>query len=266
MRRGRRPAAAEVGAVLRLTHAGVLFKRHVEALIHDLDDGLAAVSQLVDPERGTVTVAFQLSLDAWLIPEIVRGFHRSHPRVDFRLEQSRDVLGSLLVAQGRVDVEFTSRRPRNPAVHWERLFTERLYPAVPPGHPAAGGSPVGLAEVAGEDFVMLRPEWELRQLTDRLCAASGITPTVVFESDDLATVHSFVAAGLGVAVLPAMGVDPERPHPGRPALVRLADPDAARDIGVAWSATRRLLPAAELFRGHVLAAGPHRGVAPPRSG
>lgn len=252
------PLLQRSGRVLRLTHAGALFKRHVDALIHDLDDGLAAVSQLVDPETGTVTVAFQLSLGTWLIPEIVRTFHAAHPQVDFRLEQSRDVLGSSLVAQGRVDVEFTARRPRNPDVHWERLFTERLYLAVPPGHAAAGRGPVDLADVADEDFVMVRPEWELRQLSDQLCAAAGVAPRVVFEGDDLSTVDSFVGAGLGVGILPAMGAQPTRPRPGRSELVPLSDPRASRDIGLAWSASRRLLPSAEAFRTHVL-AGARRG-------
>ena len=76
---------------------------------------------------------------------------------------------------------------------------------------------------------------------------------MVFESDDLSTVQGFVAAGLGVAILPAMDAHPEAPMPGAPWLVRLTDEGASREIGLAWSPTRRLLPAAELFRSFVLA-------------
>jgi DNA-binding transcriptional LysR family regulator len=249
------PLLQRSGRVLRLTHAGAIFKRHVDGLIHELDDGLAAVSQLVDPETGTVRVAFQLSLGSWLIPQVVRTFHTDHPQVEFRLEQSVDALGSSLLSGGRVDVEFTSRRPRNPLVLWERLFSEPLYLAVPPGHLAAAAPPkrtIDLADVAGEDFVMLRPEWELRALTDELCATAGFTPRSVYEGDDLQTMIALVAAGLGVALVPAMGNDPSRRAPTRAALVPLTDAGAARDIGMAWSAERRLLPAAESFRRHVL--------------
>jgi DNA-binding transcriptional LysR family regulator len=250
------PLLQRSGRVLRPTHAGIVFKRHVDALIHDLDDGLAAVNELVDPERGTVTVAFQLSLGAWLIPRAVRGFHAAHPGVDFRLEQSLDVLGSSSVAQGRVDMEFTARRPRNPEVHWEPLLTERLYLAVPPDHLAADRPEMALAEAAEEHFVMLSRDWELRRLCDQLCSAAGFTPHVVFEGDDLPTVGSLVAAGLGVAILPAMGADPKRPIRGAPRLVPLTDRGSSRDLGLAWSNTRRLLPSAALFREFVVSERP----------
>ncbi len=249
------PLLQRSGRVLRLTHAGAIFKRHVDGLIHELDDGLAAVSQLVDPETGTVRVAFQLSLGNWLIPQVVRSFHSDHPLVDFRLEQSHDSLGSSLLSGGRVDVEFTSRRSSNPLVRWRRLFSEPLYLAVPPTHPAtksALGQPVALDSVAADDFVMLRPEWELRHLTDELCASAGFTPRTVYEGDDLQTMIAMVAAGLGVAVVPAMGNDPGRRAPNRATLLALRDVRAARDIGLAWSAERRLLPAAESFRRHIL--------------
>ena len=58
------PLLRRSGRTLRMTHAGVAFKHHVDVLMHELDDGLAAVSQLVDPETGTVTLAFQPSLGA----------------------------------------------------------------------------------------------------------------------------------------------------------------------------------------------------------
>lgn len=255
------PLLHKSGRVLRLTQAGATFKRHVDGLLHELDDGLAAVAQLLDPETGTVAVAFQLSLGTWLVPRLVRGFRELHPDVTFRLLQSQDVLGSSMVASGRVDVEITSRRPRNPAVRWQPLLSEQLFLALPPGHAWADRDSIGLAEVADEDFVILRPEWELRQLTDRLCEAAGIRPHIVFEGDDLLTIGGLVAAGLGVAIVPAQNADRDSPRPGDPRLVPLTDPGASRDIGLAWPSDRRLLPAAQLFRDHVLAVrdfGPAR--------
>ncbi|CUR55016.1 putative Uncharacterized HTH-type transcriptional regulator YybE [metagenome] len=241
------PLLHREGRLLRPTHAGRVFKRHVDALLHALDDGLAAVEQLVDPEAGTVTLAFQLSLGTWLVPGLISRFRLDHPTVGFRLEHSDDALGSSLVSGGRIDLEFTARRPRNPAVQWEHLLDQPLLLAVPPGHPVSGRSSVALAEVATEDFVMLRPTWELRSLTDELCAAAGFAPRVAFEGDDLPVVEGFVAAGLGVAIVPATDLQ-DRPH-----LVPLSDPGAFREVGVAWSRERRLLPSAALFRDYVIA-------------
>jgi LysR family transcriptional activator of glutamate synthase operon len=242
------------GRVLRPTHAGAVFKRHVDNLLHELDDGLAAVNELHDPETGTVRLAFQLSLGAWLVPDLVASFRRAHPHVRFVLEQSHDALGSSLVAGGRTDLEFTSRRPRNPEVEWHHLVSQRLDLAVPAGHRLADRDAVALAEVAEEDFVMLRPAWELRALTDALCADAGFLPRVAFEGDDLRVVSGFVAAGLGVAVLPAGDDTGTRGTREAQRTVPLTDTGASRDVGVAWSKTRRLLPSADLFRRHVLRA------------
>ncbi len=247
------PLLLKSGRVLRPTHAGWAFKHHVDALLHGLDDGLAAVNELIDPETGTVTVAFHLSLGTWLVPDMIGSFRVDHPRVRFELAQSDDALGSSLVAGGRIDLELTARRPRNPEVQWERLLRQPLLLAVPPRHALADRDEVSLAELADEDFVMLRPAWELRTLTDELCAAAGFSPRVAFEGDDLPVVAGFVAAGLGIAVVPAATAGTDSPGPGREALVRLTDPGAYRDVGLAWSRSRRLLPSADLFRQHVLA-------------
>lgn len=248
------PLLQRTGRLLRPTYAGSVFKQHVDAMLHRLDDGLAAVSELVDPRTGTVSVAFQLSLGTWLVPGMVETFRAEYPKVRFRLEQSHDALGSSLVAGGRIDLEFTSRRPRNPAVRWERLFAQPLHLAVPRGHTLARRREVSLAEVSAEEFVMLRPTWELRALSDELCAQAGFEPRVAFEVDDLPVVHGFVSAGLGVAIVPATQGEPEPAGPTAPRLVRLTDANASRDVGVAWSRERRLLPSADLFRKHVLAA------------
>ena len=248
------PLLHKTGRVLRPTYAGAVFKRHVDAAIHNLDDGLGAVSELVDPRTGTVSLAFQLSLGTWLVPDMIEAFREEYPRVQFRLEQSHDALGSSLVAGGRIDLEFTSRRPRNPAVRWQRLFAQPLFLAVPRRNRLAGRGEVSLSDAASEDFVMLRPSWELRALTDELCRGAGFEPRVAFEVDDLPVVHGFVAAGLGVAIVPASEGEPQPKGRAAAKLVRLADPGASRDIGVAWSRERRLLPSADLFRRHVLAA------------
>ena len=245
------PLLVRRGRMLRATHAGTVFKRHVDAALHDMDDGIAAVNELIDPETGTVSVAFQLSLGAWLVPDLIDTFRRDHARVRFRLTSSDDARGSMVLADGQLDLELTARRPTEEGVGWEHLFTQPLVLAVSLDHPLATLTEVGLDRVADEDFVMLRPSWELRAQTDRLCREAGFVPRLAFESDDLAVVRGFVAAGLGVAIVPADGFAPGETY-GRERHLRLVDPGAHREVGMAWPSERRLLPSAELFRRHVV--------------
>lgn len=245
------PLLFKSGRVLRPTHAGTVFKRHVDALLHQLDDGLAAVDELVEPETGTVRLGFQPSFGAWLVPRLVSGFRAEHPRISFRLEPSDDASEAALLVRGAVDLQITATRTGDPSVQWDRLFGQPFLLAVPAGHRLADRAEVSLAEVADESFVMLHASWGLRQITDDVCRAAGFTPQVAFEGHDLLVVRGLVAAGLGVALVPAPQLGSPPVSPGGEHLLRLTDRGASRDVGLARSRTRRLLPSAELFRGYV---------------
>jgi DNA-binding transcriptional LysR family regulator len=183
---------------------------------------------------------------------MIGGFQRTHPRVRFRLIRSQDESSSVLV-EGDADLEITARRGLGPEVHWEPIIREPLLLAVPPRHRLAGRREVRLDEVADDPFIMLSHSWQLRQTCDDLCATAGFTPQVKYEGEDLPMVRGFVTAGLGVAILPAMGAGPREGRRGEH-LLAVTDAGAYRTVGIAWPRDRRLLPSAELFRDHVLAA------------
>ena len=257
------PLLRRSGRTLRMTHAGAVFKPHLDAMLHHLDDGVAAVNQLIDPDTGTVALAFQPSLGTWLVPDLARSFRTAHPRVRFRLTQVRDEPNSAALDGGHADLELGSRRPQNPpdvelrtrliALEPLRLALPREHPlAARPGPGQAGPGRVRLAEVASEPFIGLRAASALRRLGDQLCEQAGFRPDVIFEGDDLSNVRGFVAAGLGVAVVPAPRAGSPEAGPGPVAYLEILDPGAVREIFLTWSAERRLLPATDLFRRHVI--------------
>jgi len=246
------PLLRRSGRILRMTHAGAVFKPHLDAMLHDLDDGIAAVSQLIDPDTGFVALAFQQSLGTWLIPDLARSFRAAHPGVRFQLTQVRDELHSAPLDGGHADLEIGTRRPRDEAVKTRLIALEPLRLALPHEHRLAAQSRLHLADVAEDPFIGLRSVSALRRLTDDLCETAGFRPVVIFEGDDLSNVRGFVAAGLGVAVLPAPRAGSPESASGPVVYRELLDTGAAREIFLSWSAERRLLPAADLFRRHVI--------------
>ena len=259
------PLLRRSGRVLRMTHAGAAFKRHVDSLVNALDDGLAAVDEIVDPEGGVVSLAFPLSLGGWLVPGLIREFRRDHPRV--RVVLQRTAVGesgavSPQLATRRADVELTAHRVMGSDIEWRRILVEPLVLAVAMTHRLAHHERVALAEASEELFVVRRAPSEMRTQTLALCSAAGFTPEVAFEADDLPTVRGLVAAGLGVAVVPAMGL-PAPTTFARTRLLPITDAGAHRDVGVAWVRGRPLLPSAESFRRFLLAGGARGGLADP---
>ena len=250
------PLLQRQGRVLRMTHAGAAFKRHVDALVNDLDDGIAAVTALVDPDGGVVSLAYPLSLGSWLVPGLVGAFRRDHPRVRITLE--RTAVGehgriSSQLATRRADLELTANRVYGQGVAWQPVLREPLVLAVALTHPLAGRDRVDLVEVAEEPFVMRAAPSGMRDQVRDLCRSAGFEPQVVIEADDLPTIRGFVAAGLGVAVVPAQGLRTPTTF-ARTRLLPLTDADAVREVGLAWLEQRPLLPSAEAFRRFVLDA------------
>ncbi|SDO75234.1 DNA-binding transcriptional regulator, LysR family [Nakamurella panacisegetis] len=246
------PLLRKTGRTLRMTSAGAAFKRHVDILLHVLDDGLAAVNQLVDPETGTVALASQLSLGTWLVPDLISSFRQTHPDVRFELQQVRDELTTPVLGDSRLDLEITTVRPTDRTVTWFSLLTEPLWLAVPRHHALAGRRSVRLREAAGESFMMLRRPSLLRHQTEELCQQAGFQPSVGFEGEDIPTLRGFVTAGLGVAVVPALHAGSPDALTGAVHHLPIDDQGAAREIGLGWSTNRKPLPSAELFRQHIV--------------
>ena len=266
------PLLERSGRTLRLTRTGEVFKPHVVGLLAELRGGLDAVAQFVSPETGTVAVAFQQSLGSWLVPDLLGSFRAAHPGVGFRLTNARDELHGLPLDGGAADLEIGTRRfrtgpeatrPGDLAVQTQRIGNEPLRLALPATHPLAvrygeaaraGGDRPGirLAEAAREPFIALRTTSALRQLGDDLCMAAGFRPKVVFEGDDLSNVRGLVTAGLGVAIVPAPRAGSPIAGPGPVLYLPILDNGADRDIYLTWPADKPLLPAADLFRRHVI--------------
>ena len=138
------PLLRRSGRTLRMTHAGAVFKPHLDAMLHHLDDGVAAVNQLIDPDTGTVALAFQPSLGTWLVPDLARSFRTAHPGVRFRLTQVRDEPNSAALDGGHADLELGSRRPQNPPdveLRTRLIALEPLRLALPREHPLVGRPP-----------------------------------------------------------------------------------------------------------------------------
>lgn len=245
------PLLRKNGRVLRMTAAGAAFKRHVDEMLHRLDDGLAAVTQAVDPEAGTVALAFQSSVANWLVPLLVRGFRIEHPGVAFSLRQTGELDATALLTSGDVDLVIGTNRASPDGHHWVRLIDQPLSIAVAAEHALAARGSVRLEELAEEDFLMLPASSSLTIHTRELCSAAGFEPHIVFEPEDLPTLRGFAAAGLGVAILPSIGDAALDDLPSPLRYVSIDGPRGTREIGMRWSREHVLLPSSALFRDYV---------------
>lgn len=157
--------------------------------------GLRA-AQAARGEAGTLSVGFGLS-SIELAPRAVAAFRLRYPTASIVLDDMSSKVQIERILADELHVGFV-RLPVDADLEQLALQTDRLALAAPraPGPlPRLDEHPVvQLARTKGPGLVAQ---------IERYCAVLGVTPNVVQEAHDLQTVLALVAAGVGVALVPA---------------------------------------------------------------
>src|SRR6202034_2913229 len=156
--------------------------RDITRRYDQLRDDLAT---LLDPETGTVRLAFMDSMATSLVPRILRDSRLEAPHVRVALQQKP---GHQMIpdrASGLPELAIIAPRPAGP-YGWLPLQRQKLVLVVPVGHRLAARRQARLDELADEDFVTVPAGFGFRSLIDDLLAADGASVRVAFESPDMA--------------------------------------------------------------------------------
>lgn len=245
------PLLVRRGRRVEVTREGVALATVARRAFRDIDREVGELIDARHPSRGVVTLAFLHTLGPVAVPAIVHEFGRSHPGVRFRLVQDSHEAVVRRLRAGEVDVALTAPLPVDPDVASVPLLVQPLRVVVPAGHPLAARRNVTLPSLADEAFIGFKPGYGLRQITDEWCHEAGFEPRLAFEGEDVATVRGLVAAGLGIALLPASDAVPEQAA----VEVQVRRPRRSRTIGMATLATSPLSPVAQSFYDFVVRRG-----------
>lgn len=211
-----------------LTDAGhelLPLARRVLASVNDVMRGVAEVEAL---HRGQVVVGATPSLGTTLLPRILAHFHMHYPEIALTVvERHSDDLASQLES-GALDVALAILPLPRPSLEVTVLATEELVVIVAPDHPLAQRDEVRVSDLRDVAMIMFREGYDLRTATTNAFARAGFAPTIGLDGAEVGSVHAYVSAGLGAAIVPsivAMNV------PGVKAL-RLNSPKVERTIGL----------------------------------
>ena len=212
---------------LRLNKYGEIFRAHAMRALNELTQGTERINDLIDPERGVVSLGFVHSFGGWLIPRLLNRYHAIAPSTSFELEGG--AADSIVhgVREGRIDIGFVAPPPVADDLNWVPLGREDLCLEVPPGHDFEGRDRVAIADIADRPMVALRPGYGLRSVVDRLFNEAGFSPRLTTEVTELSTLRALVHQGVGIGVVPA----PQGDHEASTTTVPLSDSNAFRYYG-----------------------------------
>jgi DNA-binding transcriptional LysR family regulator len=226
---------------VELTPLGEQLLAHGRQLLAQLDTIGAELDRFRGGDVGRLTVGTFQSISATVLPMLVGRMREQLPHLEIiAFESDHDDELDERLASGELDVSFVVGDV-SPGFEARHLLTDPFMLIARPGQFPAG--PVALADLADEPMVG-QQENSCQLLNEAGLRAAGITPSYVFRTNDNGTVSAMVRAGMGVAVLPMLCLEPEDPrtslHPLSPAIPE-------REISLAWRAGRTLSPAAERF-------------------
>lgn len=231
---------------VRLTEAGRLLVPHAESVAAALHDARRELDALREAAGGRLRFGAFATADAALVPHALARFRARHPRV--RVTREEGFTPALLerLTAGHLDLAVVSTTGRAPLESYtlHHLLDEPLYLAVPAGHPLAGlEGPVPLGRFADADWISgsPRPEGTLLEAALR----QGFRPRVAHVVGEWTAKQGYVAAGLGVTLVPALAAESVRPDIR---LLRVLDEGApARAVYAATVRGRSLTSAAVAF-------------------
>ena len=160
-------------------------------------------------EQGEVVVGIIPTIAAYLLPRLLNNFTVRHPLIALTIVE--DITPVLLqrLHDGTIDLAVAALPIPGTELVSIELFEEKFYAVIPEKHRLASRASISLAELNREPFLLLKEGHCFRDSLIAACQKSKMSPSVVFESGQFATILAMVSAGMGVSAVPAMAVQPQ---------------------------------------------------------
>jgi LysR family transcriptional regulator, carnitine catabolism transcriptional activator len=233
-----------------LTAPGREFAASTKRLIEDLNLQVENARSLEGQVRGRLIISCLLSITHHVVPNAVLKYRKAHPGVEVHL---REGLGSEVhedVRSGFADFGIGNSAGVGSEIAVDEVVKESCFAVVPAKHRLSGRAALTLQDLESEDFVSLPTGSGLRGLIDGIAAANGVYLKHMTIVEQFGTLFDFVAADVGVAIVPASALPAKRQY--KVSVKKLVSPAVVRSIGILRLKNRALTPAAigflDIFR------------------
>jgi DNA-binding transcriptional LysR family regulator len=184
------------------------------------------------------------------LPVAAAAFRRAYPRVTLALTCAEPVEALHGLRSGVYDIAVTlaedehldtpCRSTVGDDVRRQPLLMDSFRVVLPLAHPLAARTTIPIAELADQTWISTSaPAHPDSDTLTRACAAAGFVPHIAFHIDDYQAVQGFIAAEVGISLIPHLALVAVRTD----VAVRSVTPEPRRYVEAATIATRRPAPA-----------------------
>jgi LysR family transcriptional regulator, hydrogen peroxide-inducible genes activator len=203
---------------------------------------LAATRDLIDFARhrdilsGTLKLGIIPTLAPYVLPRILPKLQARYPRLRLEVRETQTKMLLEELVRGELDGVMLALPLEGGDIETLRLFDDPFLLAVPAADERPLRGRVGIADVDQGRLILLEEGHCLRDQALTFCANPRRDMPAGLGATSLTTVMQMVANGYGVTLLPEVAAEIEV-RDERVNLLRFADPQPARTVGLAWRRT-----------------------------
>lgn len=192
-----------------LTDSGSQVLSLARRIMGDVSAITSLSKQLSTDATGTLRVGTTYIHARYKLVAVVRRFFEAYPGVNLILNQGTPEQILDWVVEGAIDVGVSTLPVTRPPgiVTLEAYQIERCV-IVPTGHPLLRFRHLSLDQMAKYPLITFEENYSTGWIVQREFQRRGLTPRVSMRATDTNVIKAYVAAGLGVAVIQKMAVDP----------------------------------------------------------
>lgn len=195
---------------VELTEAGKLFLTEARDILKRLEHASEQAARAHRGEIGELRLGFTVSAPfTTVFAKSIADFRQTHPDVQLALREMHSFEQIEALLERRLHIGMVRPVALPESLASIELMREPMVIVLRSDHPAAKGAPaqpVPLATFANDDFIAFPRSTggSFIELTDKLCQRAGFKPRVLQEAREASTQIALVAAGFGVAIMPAL--------------------------------------------------------------
>ena len=190
---------------VELTAAGQIFLSECYQILSQIDVSILTTQRAARGEIGRLVIGFEGSFNYEVVPLAIQAFHSQFPNVGVTLQEmsSGDQVEAL--RGDRIELGFIVPPIPTEGFEIEVLLAEPLMAAIAATHPLVNYEQLALSQLADEPWITGSSESHCGLLAQILnvCDQTGFIPAIRQETNEIQMALGFVAAGLGVTLLPA---------------------------------------------------------------
>jgi LysR family cys regulon transcriptional activator len=203
VRRGKR--------IVALTEPGKELAELVERVLLGVRGIKGVAAQFSNRDTGQLTLATTHTQARYSLPPVVAEFKKTFPDVQLVLHQGGPAELVAMLMSGRADLAIATEALDNvpefatfPYYRWHHAVI------VPNGHPLLAEKELTIERIAAYPIITYSEGFTGRARVDEAFAKAGITPNIAMSALDADVIKAYVELGLGVGIVAAMAVNPER--------------------------------------------------------